>query len=241
MEIGKTSSSADHVLHDTPEAFDRIEVMATMGRQEMEAKLILIVVEGRVKLMRPMDATAIDDHDNLFASFPKDPHDLMDILAQFLGIKMGHDLIEDPRRAILDRPDNAEQDAAGDATPGAILGPRLAFKRLCPFDLRVTQWTGQQASALGAAPPAQPGEGKAPQDRFICVEQNDFTPTRSVFKGGEVDRAIGEVGRRGSEPSGGATVAYRVFFKIQRTLSRPSCTLVSRATTAASSRQLHWA
>jgi hypothetical protein len=212
-----------------------------MGRQEMEAKLLLIVVEGRVKLMRPMDATAIDDHHDLFASFTKDPHDLMDILAQLLSIKMGHDLIEDPRRAILDRPNNAEQDAAGDAAPGAILGPRLAFERLFPFDLRVTQWAGWQASALGAAPPAQPREGEAPQDRFIFVEQNDFTPTRAVFKGGEVDRAIGEVGRRGIEPSGGATVAYRVFFKRPRTLSRPSCTPVSRATTVASSRQLHWA
>src|SRR5215813_12304029 len=39
MQIGKTSSGADRVLHDTPEAFDSIEVMATMGRQEMEAKL----------------------------------------------------------------------------------------------------------------------------------------------------------------------------------------------------------
>jgi hypothetical protein len=141
MQIRKTPSGADRVLHDAPEAFAGIEVMATMGRQEMEAKLVLIVVEGRVKLMRPMHPTAIDDHDDLFAGFTTDPHDLMEILAQFLGIKMGHDLIEDPRRAILDRPDNAEQDAAGDATPGAILGPRLAFERLCPFDLRVTQGT----------------------------------------------------------------------------------------------------
>jgi hypothetical protein len=207
MQIGKTSSGADRVLHDTPETFDRIEVMATMGRQEMEAKLSLIVVEGCVKLMRPMNATAVDDHDDLFASFTKDTHDLMDILAQLLGIKMGHALREDTRCTILDSPDNAEQDAAGEATPGAILGPRLAFACLFPFDLRVTQWAGRQASALGAAPPAQPREGKAPQDRFIFVEQNDCTPTRSVFKGGEVDRAIGEVGRRGIEPSGGATVA----------------------------------
>ena len=32
MEINKTSSGADRVLHDAPEAFDGIEVMATMGR-----------------------------------------------------------------------------------------------------------------------------------------------------------------------------------------------------------------
>ena len=207
----------------------------------MEAKLLVIVVKRRVKLMRPMDAAAIDDHHDLFARFTKDMHDLMQILAQLLGIKMGHDLIEDTRRAILDSPDNAEQDTAGEATPGAILGPRLAFERFFPFDLRVTQWAEREARALGAAPPAQSGEGKAPQDRFIFVEQNDFTPTCSVFKGGEIDRAIGEVGRRGIEPSGGTTGAYRVFFKIQRTLSRPSCPPVSRVKTVASSRQLHWA
>src|SRR5215475_13939872 len=139
MQIGKTSSGADRVLHDTPEAFDRIEVMATMGRQEMEAKLPLIVVEGRVKLLRPMNATAVDDHDDLFASFTKDTPDLMDILAQLLGIKMGHDLIEDTRRTILDRPDNAEQDAAGDATPGAILYPGLTFEAFCTSDLALAQ------------------------------------------------------------------------------------------------------
>ena len=79
----------------------------------MEAQLALIVVEGRVKLMRPMDATAVDDHDDLLTSFAKDAHDLMEILAQLLGIQMGHDLIEDTLGAILDSPNHAEQDAAG--------------------------------------------------------------------------------------------------------------------------------
>jgi hypothetical protein len=32
MEIGTTPSSSDGVLHDPPEAFDRIEMVATMGR-----------------------------------------------------------------------------------------------------------------------------------------------------------------------------------------------------------------
>jgi len=172
----------------------------------MEAKLALIVVEGRVKLMRPMDATAVDDHDDLLTSFAKDAHDLMDILAQLLGVKMGHDLIEDTRGTILDSPNHAEQDAAGDAAPGAILQPRLAFERLFAFDLALAQGTGGQARALGAAPPAQPGEGKAPQDRFIFVEQNDFPPARSILQGREVDRAIGEVGWGRIKSSGGPTV-----------------------------------
>ena len=32
MQIRQTPSGADRVLHDVPEAFDRIEVMPTMGR-----------------------------------------------------------------------------------------------------------------------------------------------------------------------------------------------------------------
>jgi len=32
MQIRKTPSGADRVLHDAPEAFDRIEVRPTMGR-----------------------------------------------------------------------------------------------------------------------------------------------------------------------------------------------------------------
>jgi hypothetical protein len=141
-----------------------------MGRQEMEAKPILIVVEGRVKLMRPMDATAVDDHDDLFARSPKDPHDLMEILAQLLGIKMGHDFIEDAGSAILDCPNDTKQHAAGNAAPGAITPPRLAFEGLLAFDLALAQGACRQAIALGAAPPAPSGEGKAPQDRFIFVE-----------------------------------------------------------------------
>jgi hypothetical protein len=114
-----------------------------MGREEVKATLLVIVVKRRVKLMRPMDAAAIDDHHDLWASFTKDMHDLMEIGAQLLGIKMGHDLREDTRRAILDSPDNAAQDTAGDATPGALLGPRRAFERFFPFDLRVTQWASR--------------------------------------------------------------------------------------------------
>src|SRR5262245_33330203 len=36
MQIGKTPSSTDGVLHDPPEAFDGIEVVATMGGQKIE-------------------------------------------------------------------------------------------------------------------------------------------------------------------------------------------------------------
>ena len=96
----------------------------------MEAKLAVVVVEGRVELVRPMDPAAIDDHHDLFAGFAEGRHHLMEILAQLLGIKVRHDFIEDFRGAILDRPDDTEQHAAGDTAPGAILHPRLAFEGL---------------------------------------------------------------------------------------------------------------
>src|SRR5262249_11007563 len=37
LQIAKTPSGADGVLHHPPEAFDGVEVMAAVGRQEMEA------------------------------------------------------------------------------------------------------------------------------------------------------------------------------------------------------------
>ena len=74
----------------------------------METQLAPVMVEGRVKLMRPVDPAAIDDHDNLFAGFAEDRHHLMEILAQLLGIKVGHDFIEDARRPILDSAKDTE-------------------------------------------------------------------------------------------------------------------------------------
>src|SRR2546427_8155955 len=115
----------------------------------MEAKLVVVVLQGRVELVRPVDTAAIDDHHDLFAGFAEGCHHLMDILAQLLGIKVGHDCIKDFRGAILASADNAEYHAAGEAAPGAILYPRLAFERLFPFDLRVAQWTRGEAIALG--------------------------------------------------------------------------------------------
>jgi hypothetical protein len=52
----------------------------------MEAKLVMIVVEGCIKFVRPVDAAPIDDHHDLFASGAEGGHHLMEILAQLLGI-----------------------------------------------------------------------------------------------------------------------------------------------------------
>src|SRR5215471_5607366 len=136
----------------------------------MEAQLLAVVVEGRVELVGPMEPAAIDNHHDLFAGFPKDVHDLMKVLAEFLGIKMGDDLIEDARGPILDRADDTEQHAAGDPTPGAMAEPRLAFEGLFAFDLTLAQRAYGEAWAQRCAPPAHPRQCKAPQDRFVFVQ-----------------------------------------------------------------------
>jgi hypothetical protein len=206
----------------------------------MEAKLALIVVEGGVKLMCPVDPATIDDHHDLFAGFAEDRHYLVNILPQLLGIKVRHNFREDLGGAILDRPQDAEQHTAGDPAPGAIAEPRLAFEGFVAFDLTLAQRACGEAHALGCAPPAGAGQGKAPEDRLVFIEQNDLTPTRLVLEGSQFERAISEVCGVGIEATSGTIVAYFLFFKTPRTLSRPSWTPVSRAKTAASARQLHW-
>ena len=181
MQIGKTPSGADPVLHHTPEAFNGIQVVTTVGREQMQPKLFVPVCQRRRELFRPVDATAVGDHDDLFPGVPKEGHHLMNILAQPLRIKMGDDLIEDFRGAILDGTDDAEQYTAGDAAPRAIRHPCLALEAFFAFDLALAQGAYREASALGFAPPARPGQGKTPHDSFIFVEQNDLTPTGPIL------------------------------------------------------------
>lgn len=88
---------------------------------------------------------------------------------------------------------------------------------------------------MGFPPPAGTGEGKAPQDGLIFVEQNDLAPARPVLQRGEFDGGIRQVSGGRLEPSGGTTVAYGLFFNTSRTLSRLTCMPVWRAKTVASS------
>jgi hypothetical protein len=206
----------------------------------MEAQLAVVVLQGRVELVRPMDPAAIDDHHDLFVGFAEDRHPLMQILTELLGIKVGHDLIEDFGGAILHHADDAEQHAAGDAAPRAILEPGLPFEGFVVCDLTLTLGAGAEASTLGGAPPARAGQGKAPEHRFVFIEQNDLALACLILEGSKGERARGEVCGVGIKAPGGTIVAYLLFFNTPRTLSRPSWTPVSRAKTVASARQLHW-
>ena len=147
----------------------------------MEAQLAVVMVECRIELVRPMDPAAIDDHHNVFPGFAEDRHHLVHILAQLLGIKVRHDCREDVGGAILDRSNDPEQHTAGHTAPGTILHPRLAFEGCVTFALTLTQRTCGEARALGFAPPACPRQGKAPEDGFVFIEQNDLIPASAVL------------------------------------------------------------
>jgi hypothetical protein len=94
MEIGKTPSGADGVLPHPPEAFNGVEVVPTMGGQKRAPHHVVVVSAWRVELVRPMDATAIGDHDDLCAGVADGGQHLMEILVQLLRIKVRHDFIE---------------------------------------------------------------------------------------------------------------------------------------------------
>ena len=205
----------------------------------MQLKLALIGRECRGQLVRPMDATAIDHHNDFFPDLTEDSHDLMHILPKVLRIKMGRNFIEDPRGAVLHSANDMEQYPIGDATPGAIVCPGLSFERLFPFDLAVAQGACGQPIALRSAPPPSAGQGKTPDYGLIFIEQDALALARPVLQGGQFETSVGQLSGVGLEPTRGATVAQRVFFRKRRMLSRPSWTPVWWASTVASSRQLH--
>src|SRR5439155_352948 len=120
-------------------AFDGIEVVTTVGREAMEAQRAVVVVEGRVALVRPRDPAPIDDHHDLFPGVAEGRHHLMAILAQLLGIKVRDDLREDARGPILHGTNDVEHHATGDPAPRAIADPRLTFERLFTSDVTLAE------------------------------------------------------------------------------------------------------
>ena len=113
MQIGKTAAGPDPVLHHAPKPLNGIEVVSTPRRQEMQPKPRMPVGQRQRELVCAVDATAIDHHDDLFPGGAKEGHHVMDILPKPFGIKLGDDLREDFRGAILDRAYDAEQHAVG--------------------------------------------------------------------------------------------------------------------------------
>jgi hypothetical protein len=136
----------------------------------MQLKLPLGVVEGRVELVRSMDATAIGSHHHVFPRVPKEAHHLMDVWTKFLRIAMRHDFVEDTGSAILHSANDIEPDPAGDTTPGAVRLPRLAFESLWVFALAWTQGTCRH----------QPARSMAKRHRLVSSsERRMLSPRRA--------------------------------------------------------------
>ena len=151
LEIRKTATSPDPVVQYTPEAFNGIEMVTASGGQELQPKASLPMVERRGQRVRPVDATAIDDHHHLFSGGGKEGQHWMDIVPKPLGIKLRDDLIEDFGCPILDSSNDTQQDPAGDPAPGAIASPGITFEGLFTLDLPLRQGARGEAGARGRA------------------------------------------------------------------------------------------
>src|SRR5262249_42769623 len=112
----------------------------------------------------------------------------------------------------VDSPKDTEQHATGHAAPTPIAYPRLAFEVLFVFDVAAAAGPYGQAKALGfAMPPAHPGQGKPPEERFIFIEQNDLTTLGAILQGAQCNRSPRQFSRVGSESPGRTPVADGFF------------------------------
>ena len=101
--------------------------MSTTGWQAMPPQSIVPVGQCRRQLVCPMEAPAVDHHDDRFPGVAQAGHDLVDILPQPLRINMRDDRRKNVRGAIVDGAHDAEPYATGHTTPTPIASPRLAF------------------------------------------------------------------------------------------------------------------
>jgi hypothetical protein len=107
-QIGKTPSGTEPVFHHAPEAFKRIEVVATRRRHERPPQRLVPVGQRRREPVRPMDATAVGPHDPLCAGTATEGPHLMDVWAQPRRLNMGDHLREAFGGPIRDRADDTE-------------------------------------------------------------------------------------------------------------------------------------
>jgi hypothetical protein len=59
------------------------------------------------------------------------------------------------------------------------------FRGLLAVDLALTQGAYGEPYALRFAPPARAGQGKAPEDGFVFIEQNDLAAAGPILQGGK--------------------------------------------------------
>jgi hypothetical protein len=206
-QILTTAPGSYDLFHPPPDACNGMEMVSAVSREDMQRDLPLLRLQGGGPCAGAVATTAIDDHDHLCGGRAQEAHHLMHRLTACVGIKVGDDFREDAGGAVRHRPNDIEQDAAGDPAPPAVLLPRLAFETLLGVEWALGERADGQAVALRPSPPPASGQGKAPQPRLIVVEQNELPLTRPLFQGGPFKVAIGQVCRVGIEPTGGAAGA----------------------------------
>lgn len=176
-----TPSRANGILHDAPEAFERLERVSTMGGEAMETTRVLIVGEGRSEPVRPLEAAPVHDQHDLLLRMAEARHALRNIWAHILRLKVRHDVREDLRGPLWHGANNGPQDAAADPAPGALWRPDLPLERFLPCDEAGAPRAGGQAIAARAARPPAMAEGKTPPDRLICVAQDELATPRLIL------------------------------------------------------------
>src|SRR5262245_65075198 len=81
MQIGKAPAGANPVLHHPPEAFNGIQVVTTVGWEQMKPKLFVPVCQRRREIVRTVDTNAVGTHDHHFTRMWETVHHLMGVLA----------------------------------------------------------------------------------------------------------------------------------------------------------------
>jgi len=104
LEGAETAPCSKRVLPHPPAAFDRVEVMAAVGGEEMARQGSSRMRQRRGKFLRPMEAPALHHHPDLFVGVATEGHDLRQIWAQGFGVTMRHDRLADLRGARRDGP-----------------------------------------------------------------------------------------------------------------------------------------
>ena len=185
--------------------------MTAVSRQEVQAQPPSPACKGWGHFVGPMNATTIDDHNDFFAGWAEGGHDLVQILAEFQRVKMGHHFVKDFGGAILDSSHQGEEDAVRDPTPGAMLLPGVAFACFGAVQLAAGQRTEWETVPCRLVPPACARQRKPPEHGFVCIEEDNLAALGAILEGREFKPAIGEVGGIGLKTSGGATIPDGFF------------------------------
>ena len=112
-----------------------------------------------------------------------------------------------------------------------MLLPSLSLAVLLWIDLMTRQRVKGQAIALIFVPPAGSWQGKAPNDGFIFVEQDEVALLCLLVKVGQLDAGLSQFMRIRVQSAGGSIRTQALFFSTTRTLSRctgtPLCLLTA--------------